>query len=150
MEEKKLFTNGNINRKLYVRYVDDIFAVFGENESFQPFLHYINSQHPIIKFTVEERFNNILPFLDTCIELKGDYFESFVYRKKTNTNILLNAEATCPINWKRSVIFSAINRAKMICKSHNFFKKNYPNLKVSSQAMNILICVLIECISLLC
>ena len=129
LEEKKLFTNGNINPKLYVRYVDDIFAVFGKNESFQPFLHHINSQHPNIKFTVEESVNNILPFLDTCIELKGDYFESFVYRKKTNTNVLLNAEATCPVNWKRSVIFGAINRAKMICKSHNLFLKEVSKLK---------------------
>ena len=129
LEENKLFTNGNINPKLYVRYVDDIFAVFGKNESFQPFLNHINSQHPNIKFTVEESVNNVLPFLDTCIELKGDYFESFVYRKKTNTNVLLNAEATCPANWKRSVIFGAINRAKMICKSHHLFLKEVSKLK---------------------
>ena len=100
-----------------------------KNESFQPFLHHINSQHPNIKFTVEESVNNILPFLDTCIELKGDYFESYVYRKKTNTNVLLNAEATCPVNWKRSVIFGAINRAKRICKSHNLFLKEVSKLK---------------------
>ena len=53
---------------------------------------------------VEESVNNILPFLDTCIELKGDYFESFVYRKRTNTNVLLNAKATCPANWKCRIL----------------------------------------------
>ena len=63
LEENKLFTNGNINPKLYVRYVDDIFAVFGKNESFQPFLNHINSQHPNIKFTVEESVNNVYHFL---------------------------------------------------------------------------------------
>ena len=35
----------------------------------------------------------------------------------------LNAEATCHVNWKWSMIFGAINRAKMICKSHPLFLK---------------------------
>ena len=129
LEENKLFSVTDINPKLYVRYVDDIFAVFGNQNSYKPFLDHINVQHPNIKFTVEESINNVLPFLDTCIELKGDCFESFVYRKQTNTNVLLNADTICPNSWKRSVIYGSINRAKIICSSHELFLREVSKLK---------------------
>ena len=90
LEEHNIFTNEKISPKLYVRYVDDIYAVFHENVSFHNFLNHINSQHPNIKFTVEESNNNILSFLDTQISLVGDRFESCVLRKRTNTGVLLN------------------------------------------------------------
>ena len=38
---------------LYLRYVDDIFAVFEPNESCLKFLDILNSQHKNIKFTVK-------------------------------------------------------------------------------------------------
>ena len=41
---------------LYVGYVNDIFAVFGTNESRLKFLDILNSQHKNIKFPVEYGF----------------------------------------------------------------------------------------------
>ena len=90
LERYKFFHNSDINPKLYVRYVDDIFAVFSENVSVDPFFNQINQQHPPIKFTVENSENNILAFLDTQIKLEDDHFESVVYRKQTYTGVLLN------------------------------------------------------------
>ena len=63
-----------------MRYLDDIFAVFEKDVRFQPFLDQINGQHPNIKFTIEERVDNVLSFLDTEIRIIGDEFESCVYR----------------------------------------------------------------------
>ena len=81
LEQHKIFNKSGINPKLYVRYVDDIFAVFDKNVKFQPFLDHINHQHGNIKFTVEESVNNVLAFLDTSICIKGNNFESCVLGK---------------------------------------------------------------------
>ena len=129
LEELKLFSNPNLNPKLYIRYVDDIFAVFDKNTSFQPFLDHINHQHPNIKFTVEKNINNVLPFLNTRIEIVGDHFESCIYRKDTNTNVLLNVCAVCPYSWKKGILFGALHRAKMICSSKPLFFKEVSKLR---------------------
>ena len=65
LEEYKFSNVQNINFKLYVRYVDDIYAIFDEDVHFQSFCNHINNQHPKIKFTVEESENNVLAFLHT-------------------------------------------------------------------------------------
>ena len=130
LERYKFFHNSDINPKLYVRYVDDIFAVFSENVSVDPFFNHINQQHPQIKFTVENSENNILAFLDTQIKLEDDHFESIVYRKQTYTGVLLNIEAVCPMNWKKGLILGAINRASIICSTKEAFLSEVEKLKL--------------------
>ena len=61
------FSDSGIIPKLYVRYVDDIFAVFEKDVQFQSFLEQINSQHPNVKFKIEESVDNVLAFLETEI-----------------------------------------------------------------------------------
>ena len=39
--------------KLYLRYVDDIFAIFYDQEAYPSFSHQLIAQHPDIKFTEE-------------------------------------------------------------------------------------------------
>ena len=132
--EQKIFINsdkcvrGSINPKLYVRYVDDVFAVFDSKTPFNNFLEHLNGQHPNIKFTVEEGVDS-LPFLDTEIKINGDTFESWTYRKKTDTGVILNSVAVCPQNWKKSLIFGALNRAKVVCSSTELFLNEVDKLK---------------------
>ena len=127
LEQHNIFNKSGINPKLYVRYVDDIFAVFDKNVKFQPFLDHINHQHGNI--TVEESVNNVLAFLDTSICIKGNNFESCVYRKSTNTDVLLNFDAVCPVTWKKGVILGALNRAKIICSTRELFLSEVEELK---------------------
>ena len=74
--------------KLYSRYVDDIFAVFDKSDHCTKFLDLLNSQHNNIKFTVEFPSETI-PFLDIEIRLNETGIDTWVYRKPTNTNLIL-------------------------------------------------------------
>ena len=51
----------------YRRYVDDILAVFDNEQQAKLFFTYLNKQHKNIKFTMEININNQIPFLDTLI-----------------------------------------------------------------------------------
>ena len=109
--------------------MDDIFAIFDKNTSYERFFEHINNQHPQIKFTVEKSVNNCLAFLDTEIRLCGDEFESTVFRKQTNTNVLLNVDAICPVSWKKGLVLGALNRASIICSSKVNFLSEVEKLR---------------------
>ena len=69
--EEKLFNNNNyLLPNLYLRYIDDIYAVFDSDSACTQFLDILNSQHKDIKFTLEKNTNREnLPFLDVQIKL---------------------------------------------------------------------------------
>ena len=71
-----------INPKLYVKYVNVVFAVFVSKTPFNSFLEYLNGKYPNIKFT-EDFDPPPTPFLDTEIKINNDTFESWAYRKNT-------------------------------------------------------------------
>ena len=113
--------------KLYLRYVDDIFAVFPSDTDFMKFLDILNSQHKNLKFTFELG-NSTLAFLDTNISIVNADFESWVYRKETNTNVILNESAVCPIQWKSGLVNCFLNRAWTICSNYKRFHEEVSNL----------------------
>ena len=136
------FMNQNLEFKpdLYCRFIDDVFSVFHNNDHINKFLNFLNNLHPNLQFTTELG-PKTLAFLDTKIDLETPdvNFSSTVFRKKTNTNVLLNWDAFCPTNWKLGLIHCMLNRAYVVCNSwqslHNeiqklagIFKMNgYPN-----------------------
>ena len=54
--------------KLYVRYINDVFAVFDYVNACSSFVNILNSQHDNIKFTIEKS-TNTLQFLDVDIKI---------------------------------------------------------------------------------
>ena len=53
--------------KYYRRCVDDIFLMFESRDHVKKFLKYMNSRHPNIQFTCEEKSNNTIYFLDISV-----------------------------------------------------------------------------------
>jgi len=56
--------------KIWLRYVDNIFATLDNPVAAKTILQFLNTCHPNIKFTIEkegEKSKNTLPFLDTCV-----------------------------------------------------------------------------------
>ena len=114
----------------YVRYVDDVFCVFGSMESVGNILEYLNHLHPNLKFT-HELGPRKLAFLDTEIDLdlNSSNFGSQVYRKPTNTKVILNWTAYCPKNWKLGLISCLINRAYIVYSTWDLFNNEMGKLK---------------------
>ena len=63
--------------KLYVRYIDDVFAVFDDVNACSSFLNILNSQHDNIKFTIEKS-TNTLQFLDVDIKISENTVDTWV------------------------------------------------------------------------
>ena len=84
--------------------------------------------HPNIKFTVEHA-DNTFPFLNVELRIVGDTFESWIYRKKTHTGLMLNFSALVPTSWKRGLILCLLNTAKKLCSSPNLFNKEVDKLR---------------------
>ena len=114
--------------KFYVRYVDDILAVFDADTDCSEFLKILNNQHKNLKFTMEKS-TGAFPFLDVEIKINQNTFDSQIWRKPTNTGVFLNFSAICPQNWKTGLIFCLLHRAKIICSSNFAFWNEVKILK---------------------
>ena len=84
---------------LYLRYVDDVFCVFNDMMSVTRFLDCLNKLQPNLKYIYDLGPKT---FLDTQMNLNLDSlgFTTEVYRKPTNTNVILNWSAFWPEIWK--------------------------------------------------
>ena len=114
--------------KLFLRYVDDCFALFDNEEDADIFLSILNNLHPSLKFTLE-RGNICMPFLDVCVKIEEGTFATSVYRKNTHTGVFLNFVANAPTAWKKGVIMCLLYRAQMICSDISRFNDEVNNLR---------------------
>ena len=128
IEETKIFQNGDIFPIVYLRYVDDIFAVFEDGTTYHPFFKLLNEQHRNLKFTVDEA-DGSFPFLNVDIEINGTSVDTWVFRKKTHTGVMLNFSAIVPNFWKTGLIKCMLNSGKMICSSEDLFNKEVEKLR---------------------
>ena len=130
IEESSVFVNENICPKVYMRYVDDIFAVFPHNIPYKPFLDHLNSLHNNLKFTVDVgKAGSPFPFLNVEIEIHGECVDSWVFRKKTDTGVLLNFNAMVPNVWKVGLIRCMLNTGKRICSTEGHFNNEVHKLR---------------------
>ena len=56
-------------------------------------------------------------------------YSSTVYRKPTNTNVILNMSAFCPFRWKLGLITCFLNRAYVVCSTWSVFHIEVSKLK---------------------
>ena len=88
---------------LYLRYVNDIFAVFETNKSGLKFSDILNYQHKNITCTVEYG-TELMCFLDVQIKVKESKCDTWTWPKSTHTGLLLNFDALYPLKCKSGLI----------------------------------------------
>ena len=86
--EDKLARDGMVP-SLYKMYVDDTLARMPNTDAAADFLTTLNGVHPSLKFTMELPADNRIPFIGIEIIKNGTEPETRVYRKPTNTGLLL-------------------------------------------------------------
>ena len=100
---------------IYLRNVDDTFAIFKQEGDVDDFLASRNRLHPALKFTFEKEHDGKLPFLDILVERTELGFETSVYRKPTFSGQYIRWESFSPRKRKTNLITTLVHRAMMIC-----------------------------------
>ena len=90
---KKQLTNQNKMPAFYKRYVDDTLSKMPDVSSASEFLSTLNGIHPSISFTMELEDNGKLPFLGMVIIRNGPRLDTKVYKKPTDTGLLLHYQS---------------------------------------------------------
>ena len=112
--ERRLF-QATKRPAIYVRYMDDIFALFDSVDDQNQFLGMLNDLHPSLQFTTEPESENRLPFLDVMIERTPTQFKTTVYRKPTFTGHYVRWSSFCAKRRKLNLITCLVHRAINIC-----------------------------------
>ncbi len=89
-EQSKMKKLNELGVKIWLRYVDDVFAIIEHESQSDAILGYLNKQHTNIKFTIESKKHNKLPFLDTKITRKQNEFTTTICHKPTFTGVYLD------------------------------------------------------------
>ena len=122
----------------YKRYVDDVFAIFSNEEQSEIFFRYLNNKHPNIKFTLEKEENGKLSFLDIFIEKQNDSpnFKTSIFRKKTFSGLLLNFFSFTCFSYKKGLIKTLIDRVYKINNTWSGFHDDILHIKTILQKNN--------------
>ena len=127
-EKKWIETFSGKKPILYKRYVDDIFAVFSNENKADLFFEYINKQHPNISFTIEKQINGKLAFLDVLVHNFSD-IKTSIFRKKTFTGLLTNFFSFTSMSYQIGLINCLIDRAFKINNTWSGFHIDLQTVK---------------------
>jgi len=126
--EDKLTRDG-IMPALYRRYVDDTLARMPSTEAATDFLTTLNSPHPSLSFTIEFPDNNKIPFIGIEIIKNGTRIETQVYRKPTNTSLLLHFQSHTDKRYNKCLLKTMIHRAHSLSSTTEAFNEECNRLR---------------------
>ena len=114
--ESELLPSLPTRPSLWLRYVDDVFALWPHDRALFPnFLDALNSLSTSIRFKVEWEAEEKLPFLDSLVHRTSDHFLFSVYRKPMHSGMYVHFFSHHPLHIKRGIASSLFLRALRIC-----------------------------------
>ena len=128
--EETLLNNCQTKPIFWVRFIDDIFAVWTDSdEALSKFHDYLNTQHHSIKFTMEKSKEKII-FLDTWVKIgKNKNLEVELYSKPTDTHNYLHFSSYHQSHTKRGGPFGQFLRVRRNCTSEQDYVKHSQTMK---------------------
>ena len=107
------------------------------------FLDKLNSCHRNLKFTMEIAEQNTIPFVGMNIIKSGNKLETSVYRKSTNTGLLLHYHSHVDKRYKDCLLTTMIHRAYQLSSTPTAFSagcnklhSTFPNLDYPINLIN--------------
>ena len=114
--ERTVFTKIPEAPKIWLRYVDDVFATVPDvGFNFDLYFERLNNAHPNIRFKTEWENENCLPFLDVQLNRGNGKIEFDVYRKPTNSSSYIHIYSFHDLSVKKSVLTGMFLRAYRYC-----------------------------------
>ena len=126
--EDKLARDGMVP-SLYKRYVDDTLARMPNTDAAADFLATLNGLHPSLKFTMELPSENTIPFIGIQIIKNGTELETRVYRKPTNTGLLLHFQSHVDKRYKTGLLKTMLHRAHAQSSTTEAFNEECAKLR---------------------
>ncbi|MCP4489756.1 MAG: hypothetical protein GY820_20935 [Gammaproteobacteria bacterium] len=120
----------------YGRYIDDIFVVARDQDSFRTMLRHFNESNPHLpqlKFTAEEESNRTLSFLDVLIHRTSTEFEFSVHRKGTHSDRYCHPRSAVPSSILTGLIRTMRFRAQKYCSTNAAFSNEISHLSRALQ-----------------
>ena len=93
------------------------------------FLSTLNRIHSSISFTMELEDNGKLPFLGIVIIRNSPRLDTKVYKKPTDTGLLLHYQSHVDVKYKYSLLKTMLNRAFKLSSNWQFFHQECESLK---------------------
>ena len=118
--EEKLEENNELP-SFYKRYEDDTLAIMPDHNEANAFLDKLNACQGNIKFTMEIAEQNTIPFVGMNITKSGNRLETSVYRKSTNTGLLLHYHSHVDKRYKDFLLTTMIHRAYQLSSTPTAF-----------------------------
>ena len=100
----------DILRKVFKRYVDEIFVMFLCQSQLKDFVNYMNIKLPNIKFTSEFKENGFFCFSDVKITRRNNQLVTSVFRKATISGIFTNFKSFIPVTYKFGLVYTLLHR----------------------------------------
>ena len=137
--EDKLARDGMVP-SLYKRYVDDTLARMPNTDAAADFLATLNGLHPSLKFTMELPSENTIPFIGILIIKNGTELETRVYRKPTNTGLLLHFHSHVDKRYKTGLLKTMLHRAHALSSTTEAFNEECTKLRSIFSRLDYPIC----------
>lgn len=118
--------------RIWIRYVDDVFAVVKTN-SILNVLENLNKMFPSIQFTHEIERNGGLPFLDLLVKRRDGKLNFSIYRKPTHTQRYITADSNHCFQHKMAAFNSMLYRLVNIPMSKEDYSTELKFIKNTAQ-----------------
>lgn len=125
--EEELEKEG-IMPRLWIRYVDDVFAII-DREEVEPTLWELNQRHKDIKFTLETEEEGKIPFLDLLVKRSSGKLFFEVYRKATHTQRFIPRDSNHAMQHKMAAFNCMIHRLVNMPMLRTDFLKEREHIK---------------------
>ena len=122
-------TRDGVMPTFYKRYVDDTLARMPSTDAAVDFLTTLNSLHPSLSFTVEPPVDNKISFIDIEIIKNRTKIDTQVYRKPTNTGLLLHFQSHTDKRYKDCLLKTMIHRAYALSSTTEAFDQECTRLR---------------------